>query len=62
MGKKMVFVFFPKDQDTFTLCFAEGYLNQPALKDMITGNEYSVIEGKCVLSATPQRMMALVEQ
>ncbi|NSW52095.1 MAG: beta-galactosidase [Anaerolineae bacterium] len=61
MGRKMVFVFFPNDQDHFTLCTAPGFLGKDCLQDLITGEQYPVVDGRCRLNATPQRMLALVE-
>ncbi|MBN2048560.1 MAG: beta-galactosidase [Anaerolineaceae bacterium] len=60
-GKRMLFVFFPKDQDQVTLRFADGFLTGSQLHDLITGKVVDVVEGQVMLSAPPLRMLALVE-
>jgi len=60
-GKKMVFAFFPKDQDQFTLRFADGFLQSTQLKNLITGEIVTVKGGQCLLTAPEQRLAVLVE-
>lgn len=60
-GKKMVFVFFPKDQDQFTLRLADGFLHGTRLQNLITGEIVAIRDHQCVLTASAERLAVLVE-
>jgi beta-galactosidase len=60
-GKKMVFVFYPKEADTVELRFAPGFLRASNMVDCVGGNVYPVNDGLVIVNSPAQRVSVLVE-
>ena len=60
-GKKMVFVFFPKDEDEVTVKFADGFLKSIALEECIEKKPYRIVNNEVTLKATDLRVSVLME-
>lgn len=60
-GKKVVFVFYPKEADTVTLQFAPGFLGASNLVDCVGGNVYPVNDELVIVNSPAQRVSVLVE-
>jgi beta-galactosidase len=60
-GKKVTFIFYPKETDTVTLQFAPGYLKTASLVDCVSGNVYPVNDGLATITSPAHRVSVLVE-
>jgi beta-galactosidase len=60
-GKKMVFVFFPKDQDEVCLDFSGDYAAIKTMTELITGKQVMIKNNGCLLTAPLNRVLVLVE-
>ena len=65
-GRRMVFIFFPADQDSAQLRFCHGFFKSEKLRDLISGESVAAVAGKSgyeiTIAAKGLRIAVLVEE
>ncbi len=60
-GKKMVYIFFPKDEDEVTVQFSGSFLNVQSVYECIEGKTYPIKDHVVTLKTTDLRVSVLME-